>query len=71
MRGLDQPTARSLILSIAGSYILLLGCLELGRLTGALDPVTAGELTQKATTLGSLAVGTVIGFYLSSRPRQT
>ena len=71
MRGLNQPTARYLILSIAGVYILILGCLELGRRAGALDPVTTGELTQKVTTLGSLAVGTVIGFYLSSRPRQT
>jgi cytochrome c biogenesis protein CcdA len=71
MRSLDQPTARYLILSIAGIYILLLGCLQLGRLTGALDPVTAKELTQGATTLGSVAVGTVISFYLSSRLRQT
>jgi cytochrome c biogenesis protein CcdA len=71
MRGLDQPTARYLILRIAGIYILLLGALQLARLAGVVATVTATELTQKATTLGSLAVGTVIGFYLSSRRRET
>ncbi len=66
MQGLAKPTARYLILSVAGVYILLLEYP-----TGALDPWTLGELTQKATTLGSLAVETVTGFYLAVRPHHT
>jgi hypothetical protein len=33
--------------------------------------LTASEDIRKLTTLGSLAVGTVIGFYLASRQRQS
>jgi hypothetical protein len=36
-----------------------------------MDPITAAELVRKLTTFGSLAVGTVIGFYLASRQRES
>ena len=66
MQGLLKPTARYLILSVAGVYILLLEYP-----TGALDPWPLGKPTKKATTLGSLAVETVTGFYLAFRPHHT
>lgn len=71
MSGLDVSTARRLLLWIAGGYILLTGAIELSRVMGAMDSIAAVELTRKLTTLGSLAVGTVIGFYLASRQRQS
>jgi hypothetical protein len=71
MTGLDSRTARRLLLLVAGVYILLAGAIELSKLAGMTDPITAVEDIRKLTTLGSLAVGTVIGFYLSSRQRQS
>jgi hypothetical protein len=71
MIGLDVSTARRLLLLIAGGYLLLTGAIELSRSAGAMDAIEAGELVRKLTTLGSLAVGTVIGFYLASRQRQS
>jgi hypothetical protein len=71
MTGLDVSTARRLLLLIAGGYLLLTGAIELSRSAGAMDAIEAGELMRKLTTLGSLAVGTVIGFYLASRQRQS
>jgi hypothetical protein len=71
MVDLDVRTARRLILMVAGIYILLTGGIELSKLAGAMDSVEAVELTRKLTTLASLAVGTVIGFYLASRQRQS
>jgi hypothetical protein len=71
MTGLDVQTARRLILFVAGIYILLTGAIELSRLAGALDSITAAELIRKLTTFGSLVVGTVIGFYLASRQRES
>jgi len=71
MTDLDVRTARRVILMVAGIYILLTGGLELSKLAGAMDPLEAHELTRKLTTLASLAVGTVIGFYLASRQRQS
>jgi hypothetical protein len=70
MNGLDVRTARRLILFVAGVYILLAGAIELSKLAGVMDSITATELTRDLTTLGSLVVGTVIGFYLASRQRQ-
>ncbi len=70
MTGLDVQTARRLILMVAGVYILLAGAIELSKIGGILDTATAVELIRKLTTLGSLVVGTVIGFYLASRERQ-
>ncbi len=71
MNGLDVRTARRLILLVAGVYILLAGAIELSKLAGVMDSITATELTRELTTLGSLVVGTVIGFYLASGQRQT
>jgi hypothetical protein len=71
MTGPDVRTARRLLLLIAGIYILLTAGIEISRSAGAMDSIEAVELTRKITTLGSLAVGTVIGFYLASRQRQS
>jgi hypothetical protein len=49
----------------------LTGGIELTKLAGSMDSIEAAELTRKLTTLASLAVGTVIGFYLASRQRQS
>ena len=68
---LDVQTARRLVLIVAGVYIVLAGAIELSKLAGVTDPFTAAELVQKLTTFGSLAVGTVIGFYLASRQRES
>lgn len=70
MRGLDVETARRWILLVAGVYILLLGAVELAKLLGA-EPIAADDLIQAMTTLASLAVGTIIGFYVASRQRQS
>jgi hypothetical protein len=71
MFDLDVQTARRLILIVAGVYIVLAGAIELSRAAGAMDTITAAELVRKLTTFGSLAVGTVIGFYLASRQRES
>ncbi len=71
MTDLDVRTARRLILLVAGIYILLAGGIELTKLAGSMDSLEASELTRKITTLASLAVGSVIGFYLASRQRQS
>lgn len=71
MTALDVRTARRLLLLVAGIYILLTGGIELSKLAGAMDSLEAYELTRKITTLASLAVGTVIGFYLASRQRES
>jgi len=71
MTSLDVQTARRLILMVAGVYILLTGGVELSKLAGVTDAFTAAELTRKLTTIASLAVGTVIGFYLASGQRQS
>jgi len=70
MTGLDVQTARRLLLLVAGVYILLTGGIELSKLAGTIDSIEAAELTRKITTLSSLAVGSVIGFYIASRQRQ-
>jgi hypothetical protein len=70
MNGLDVQTARRLLLMVAGVYILLVGGIELSKLADVTDAFTAAELTRKLTTLASLAVGTVIGFYLASGQQQ-
>ena len=71
MINLDVQTARRLILMVAGVYIVLAGAIELSRIAGVTDAMTAAELVRKLTTLGSLAVGTVIGFYLASGQRES
>ena len=71
MSGPDVTAARRLLLLIAGLYILLTGGMELAKHGGVMDPIEAAELLRKLTTLGSLAVGTVIGFYLASRQRES
>ncbi len=71
MIDLDVRTARRLILLVAGVYILLAGVIEFSKDAGILDTLTAVDLIRKLTTLGSLMVGTVIGFYLASRQRES
>lgn len=68
---LDVRTAQRLLLWIAGVYLLLVGAVELFELAATSDPETTRELIQKLTTLASLSVGTVIGFYLASGQRQS
>jgi hypothetical protein len=70
MRSLDVESARRLILLVAGIYIFLLGAVTIAKRFGA-EPLAANELIQTLTTIGSLAVGTIIGFYLASRQRQS
>ncbi len=71
MRGLNQATARDMILMVAAVYIVLVGMVESARHFGMMDSMTAGELLQKVTTLASLTVGAVIGFHLASRQSQS
>ena len=71
MRGLNQASARYMILMVAGVYIVLFAMVEGARHFGMMDSITAGELIQKLTTLSSLTVGTVIGFHLASRQSQS
>lgn len=68
---MHQRTARQLILFVAGVYIVLIGLTELGRIGALLTRLTADELTRSLTTLASLTVGTVLGYYLASRQRQS
>lgn len=65
---LDVETARRMILFVAGVYILLLGAVRIAQRFGA-GELAANDLLQTMTTLASLAVGTIIGFYLASRHR--
>lgn len=69
MRGLNQASARYLILMVAAVYICLFGLVEGVRHFGMIEPYTAGEMIQKLTTLASLTVGAVIGFHLASRQK--
>lgn len=71
MRGLNQASARYVILMVAGVYIVLFAMVESARHFGMMDSIAAGELLQKVTTLASLTVGTVIGFHLASRQSQS
>ena len=71
MRGLSQASARYMILMVAAAYIALFGVVEAARHVAWVDPITAGEIVQKLTTLASLTVGAVIGFHLASRQSQS
>jgi hypothetical protein len=71
LTGLDASTARRLLLAVAAVYLLFNGAIELSKAIGDIDPFVAAELVRKATTLASLSVGLVIGFYLASRQRQS
>ena len=71
MRALSQASARYLILMVAGVYIVLIGLLEGSARAGLVDTIAAGEAIQQLTTLASLTVGAVLGFYLASRQRQS
>ncbi|HSF17074.1 MAG TPA: hypothetical protein VLK65_16105 [Vicinamibacteria bacterium] len=65
-----QRTARQLILAVAGVYIVILGLVELGRGALAFDPAAASELLRTVTTLASLSVGAILGFYIASPRRE-
>ncbi len=67
MKSLSQASARYLILMVAGGYIVLLGLVEGARSVGAFDTLMAGEVLQQITTVASLSVGAVLGFYIASR----
>jgi len=68
---LTQASARFVILMLAGVYIVLAGIAEGARHVGLMDPITANEVLQKITTLASLSVGSVIGFYLATEKRHS
>jgi hypothetical protein len=68
---LHQRTARQLILSAAAVYLVLVGTIELGRRLGVVGTFTANDAVRAVTTLASLAVGSVLGFYLASRQRES
>lgn len=65
-----QRTARQLILAVAGVYIVIVGLVELAGRALALDPVAGSELVRTLTTLASLSVGAILGFYLASPRRE-
>ena len=65
-----QKTARQLILAVAGVYIVILGFVELGRGALAFDSGAASELLRTITTLASLSVGAILGFYIASPRRE-
>ncbi|HXV61994.1 MAG TPA: hypothetical protein VEK15_14950 [Vicinamibacteria bacterium] len=65
-----QRTARQLILAVAGVYIVILGFVELGRGAMAVDPAVASELLRTVTTIASLSVGAILGFYIASPRRE-
>jgi uncharacterized membrane protein HdeD (DUF308 family) len=67
---LDVETARRMILFVAGVYILLVGAVEIAKHLGT-EPEAANDLLQQMTTIASLTVGTIIGFYLASRKRHS
>ena len=68
---MHQRTAGQLILLAAAVYLVLVGCIELGRKTSVVDTLAADDAVQGITTLASLAVGCVIGFYLASGQRES
>lgn len=68
---MHQRTARQLILVAAAVYLVLAGSIELGRRTGVLDAFAVEDAVHAITTLASLAVGSVIGFYLASGQRES
>lgn len=55
---------------MAGVYIVILGLVELGRGALAFDPAAASELLRTVTTLASLSVGAILGFYIASPRRE-
>ena len=67
MRALNQASARYAILMVAGLYIVLIGMAEASQRMGLLDSFAFGELVQQLTTVASLSVGAVLGFYLASQ----
>ena len=71
MRPLSQASARYIILMVAGGYIVVLGLVEAARIVGALDTIQAGEVLRQITTVASLSVGAVLGFYIASQQRQS
>ena len=56
---------------VAGGYIVVLGFVEATRNVGAIDTLLAGEVLQQITTVASLSVGAVLGFYIASHQRQS
>ena len=56
---------------VAGGYIVVLGFVEAPRNVGAIDTLLAGEVLQQITTVASLSVGAVLGFYIASHQRQS
>jgi len=71
MRPLSQASARYIILMVAGGYIVVLGLVEAARIVGALDTIQTGEVLRQITTVASLSVGAVLGFYIASHQRQS
>ncbi len=71
MKPLSQARARYIILMVAGGYIVVLGLVEGARGLGAFDTLMAGEVLQQITTVASLSVGAVLGFYIASHQRQS
>ena len=71
MKPLSQASARYIILMVAGGYIVVLGLIEGARGVGALDTLMAGEVLRQITTVASLSVGAVLGFYIASHQRQS
>lgn len=55
---------------MAGVYIVILGFVELGRGAMAVDPAVASELLRTVTTIASLSVGAILGFYIASPRRE-
>lgn len=56
---------------MAAVYLVLVGCIELGRRAGIVGTFAADDAVQAITTLASLAVGSVLGFYLASGQRES
>ena len=71
MKPLSQASARYIILMVAGGYIVVLGLVEGARGVGAFDTLIAGEVLRQITTVASLSVGAVLGFYIASQQRQS
>ena len=71
MTPLSQASARYIILMVAGGYIVVLGLVEVARNVGAIDTLLAAEVLQQITTVASLSVGAVLGFYIASHQRQS
>jgi len=60
-----------MILMVAGGYIVVLGLVEGARGVGAIDTLMTGEVVRQITTVASLSVGAVLGFYIASHQRQS